>query len=62
MVISVKEAAEELGVDRITIYRYIKRGLKTILITQGIRKVMRIDKDVLYAYVSDQQQKQKGKE
>ena len=51
--LSVKEAAREIGVDPLTIYRYVDRGLKHTKVQQGLRNVIKIEKADLYKFIDN---------
>jgi len=59
-VLTMQEVADLLGVDKITIWRYIKRGkIKTIHLFGSVKLVRILKKDI--AYLFDSKRKEKSK-
>ena len=55
--LSVKDVADRMGVDRQTIYLWIKKGLRTTYIYKGIRRVVRIKEEDLDDFINSKRKK-----
>ena len=55
--VTVREAIEELGITRVTIYRWFKKGLKKYSSFRGMMHIWLVDMDEVYQFIEEQRQK-----